>query len=210
MRRVPSRCLWAPVASRYGVAPESLRGPRRRGRLGTATLSHVRLRRWERLAAHLASAVHAGRVVGVAERAAQPHPVQPNGLPDAGEDPAGKAVLAEGVHSLAVCARMGGSPQRLLVLPCGQREAVQAGEACDDADEARYLAKVLDDLTGAGSDRELLGLVAGEQPGQSQRAGLRVAHPGTHRVSEGQVALAVGLDDRLQAERVGDRELIER
>src|SRR5262245_4920742 len=209
MRRAPSRCPWAPGASRYGVAPESLRGPRRRGRPGTATLSHVRLRRRERLSANLALAVRAGRVVGVAERAPQPHPVQPNRLPDAGEDTAGKAVLAEGVHSLAVCARVGGGPQRRLALPGRQREAVQTREAGDDADEARYLAKVLDDLTGAGSDRELLGLVAGEQPCQSQRVGLRLAHPGTHRVPEGQVALAVGLDDRLQAERVGDSELIE-
>jgi hypothetical protein len=98
----------------------------------------------------------------MAARTPQPHPVQANRFPDAGEDPAGEVVLAEGVHRVTVRAGMSGGSQRLLALPERQREAVQTGKPGDDADEARHLSKVLDDVSRARPDRQPLGLVAGE------------------------------------------------
>src|SRR5262249_6515060 len=43
-----------------------------------------------------------------------------------------------------------------------------------------------------------------------ERAGFRLARPAAHRVPEGQVTIAVRLDDRLQVQRVRYRQLIER
>jgi hypothetical protein len=90
---------------------------------------------------------------------------------------------------------------RGLVLPSGDGEAAQAGEAGDDRDEAGLGDEVLDVLPRVGADALALGRVRGRDPGQRDHAGrVAVARCGAQRV-----AVLGGLG----GDRLGQRQLDE-